>query len=64
MDTKPGYRTTEFWMSLIAVVLGALVASGTFTLEGTSAQVVGLVQSALVALGYTGARLTLKRTAE
>ena len=64
MDNKPGYKTTEFWMSLIAVVLGALVASGTFTLEGTAAQVVGLVQSALVALGYTGARLTLKRAAE
>ena len=64
MDNKPGYKTTEFWMSLIAVVLGALVASGTFSLEGTASQIVGLVQSALVALGYTGARLTLKRAAE
>lgn len=61
MDNKPGYKTTEFWMSLIAVVLGALVASGTFNLEGTAAQVVGLVEAALVALGYTGARLTLKK---
>ena len=61
---KPGFKTTEFWMSAIAVVLGALVASGAFTLEGTSAQVVGLVEAALVALGYTGARLTLKKAAE
>ena len=37
------------------------MASGTFNLEGTAAQVVGLVEAALVALGYTGARLTLKK---
>ncbi len=61
---KPGFKTTEFWMSAIAVILGALVASGAFTLEGTAAQVVGLVEAALVALGYTGARLTLKKTVE
>lgn len=59
--TKPGYKTTEFWMSMIAVVIGAVMASGAFGIEGTAAQIVGIVESALVALGYTGARLTLKR---
>ncbi len=59
--TKPGYKTTEFWMSMIAVVIGAVMASGAFDLGGTAAQVVGLVEAALVALGYTGARLTLKK---
>jgi hypothetical protein len=61
MDNKPGYKTTEFWMSMIAVGIGAVAASGAFGLEGTSAQVIGLVEAALVALGYTGARLTLKK---
>jgi len=60
MENKPGYKTTEFWMSMIAIALGAVVASGAIEIEGASAQIVGLVESALVALGYTGARLTLK----
>ena len=61
MTNKPGFKTTEFWMSLVAVAIGAVAASGAFGLEGTAAQVVGLVESALVALGYTGSRLTLKK---
>ena len=47
METKPGYKTTEFWLSLI---------------EGPAAQIIGILESALVALGYTGARLTLKNS--
>ena len=62
MPPKPGYKTTEFWMSVAAVLMGAFVASGAVGLEGTAAQIVGLVEAALVALGYTGARLTLKRS--
>ena len=63
MEPKPGFKTTEFWMSAAAVVMGAIMASGAFDLGGTSAQIVGLVEAALVALGYTGARLTLKKEA-
>jgi predicted tellurium resistance membrane protein TerC len=62
MDPKPGYKTTEFWLAFAAVMLGAFVASGAVPLEGTASQIVGLIQSALVALGYTGARLTLKNS--
>jgi hypothetical protein len=62
MTPKPGYKTTEFWMSLAAVAIGVVAAAGFFNIEGTGAQIVGIVESALVALGYTGARLTLKRT--
>ena len=25
---KPGYKTTEFWISLAAVIIGSVVASG------------------------------------
>ena len=58
---KPGYKTTEFWLSVAAAVLGGLMASGTIVPESTEAQVIGLAASALVALGYTGARLSLKK---
>ena len=58
---KPGYKTTEFWLSLAAVAVGALLVAGVLPNEGASTQVVGLIEAALVALGYTGARLALKK---
>lgn len=61
METKPGYKTTEFWMSLIAVAIGAVQASGVVPMEGPWGQVMGMITAALVALGYTGARLSMKK---
>ena len=58
---KPGFKTTEFWLSVSATVAGGLMASGTIVPDSTEAQVIGLISSALVALGYTGARLSLKK---
>ncbi len=58
---KPGYKSTEFYMSMAAVIIGAVASSG--ILEGSDGltKVVGLIMAALVALGYTGSRLTLKK---
>lgn len=58
---KPGYKTTEFWLSLAAVLVGAVAASGVIPAETVWERIVGLVVSALAALGYTGARLALKK---
>jgi len=58
---KPGYKTTEFWLSFAAVIVGAVQASGFVPSEGPWNQVLGMVISALVAMGYTGARLTMKK---
>jgi len=58
---RPGYKTTEFWLSLAAVAVGAVQASGIVPNEGIWAQVLGTVTVALVALGYTGARLSIKK---
>tara|TARA_R110000824_G_scaffold276733_1_gene465137 strand:- start:289 stop:477 length:189 start_codon:yes stop_codon:yes gene_type:complete len=58
---KPGFKTTEFWLSVGAAVLGGFMASGYILPDSTTAQIVGLASSALVALGYTGARLSLKK---
>jgi len=59
--TKPGYKTTEFWLSFAAVIVGAVQASGIVPSEGPWNQVLGMVISALVALGYTGARMAMKK---
>lgn len=55
MEKKPGYKTTEFWLSFVAIALGGLKASG--AIEGSSVEGwVGLVISALAALGYSATR--------
>jgi len=33
MDTKPGYKTTEFWLVVVASVLSVAVAAGVLTGE-------------------------------
>lgn len=58
---KPGYKTTEFWLATAATAVGGLMASGVIAPESGVAQILGIVASALVALGYTGARLALKK---
>ena len=58
---KPGYKSTEFYMSMAAVVIGAVASSGILEDDSALTKVVGLVMAALVALGYTGSRLTLKK---
>jgi hypothetical protein len=56
--TKPGYKTTEFWLSLGAILIGALWASGVVSPDGTDAlsQAVGVAAATLGAMGYSIAR--------
>lgn len=58
--SKPGYKTTEFWMSAVATIVGLVMASGAIQ-HDTTLQVMGFVVSALSQLGYTGARVATKR---
>lgn len=57
----PGYKTSEFWLNLLAVLLTAFLASGVVTETSNAVKVVGYVLSVLAALGYTAARTSLKR---
>jgi len=59
---KPGYKTTEFWLSLLAVLLGAAMASGLVPEGGTVSQVIGGALSLLGGLGYTSSRTALKKS--
>jgi len=56
---KTGYKTTEFWLSLIAVLVGALLASGAISNDYVL-QILGVAASTLGALGYSGLRTKAK----
>lgn len=57
---KPGWKTTEFWLSLVATIVGVLLASGVFTDDSWAAKALGVAAATLSALGYTWARGSLK----
>ena len=48
---KPGYKTTEFWLSLVVAILPVLVAGGVFS----QTQADGLGELAVVVAGLLGA---------
>jgi len=60
---KAGYKTTEFWLAVAAGSLGAIIASGIVPTSGPWVQVAATFEVALVAMGYTGARMNLKKSA-
>jgi len=61
---KPGYKTTEFWLSSAATFVGLLIASGIVPTTGTWPQIVGMVCALFGAMGYTVSRGTVKAAAQ
>jgi hypothetical protein len=61
VKTKPGVRTTEFWLTAAAETLGALMASGMLVDGSVVAQVVGIASMVLAGLGYTWSRSIAKK---
>jgi hypothetical protein len=59
---KPGYQTTEFYLSLISVILGAVISSGIVPETGPYSQIVGLIAAVLGSLGYTVSRGIVKQS--
>lgn len=63
MTTKPGYKTTEFYFTLAATLIGLLWASGVVSDGSQFDKVLGFVAMALGQLGYTVNRGMLKAKA-
>lgn len=64
---KSGVKTSEFWLTMAAVVFGVLAQFGVFAPESCNAnwcepasQAVGFVVMVLAAMGYTYNRSKLK----
>jgi hypothetical protein len=58
--TTPGWKTSEFWKGIAAMVLSALFASGAIT-NSTVLAIMGMAATALVAMGYTVSRTLIKK---
>jgi hypothetical protein len=57
---KPGYLSSEFYLSLLPTILGALMASGVFADDSVPAKIIGAVLAVLGALGYAAGRTMVK----
>ena len=63
-QSKPGYKTTEFWMSLAALVVTTLISSGAIPHDGALEKIIGGVSVVLLALGYNVGRTIVKANGE
>ena len=61
METKPGWKTTEFWLTLCANLLGAMAASGAFPESSPTMKAVGMGGAVLATMGYTYTRAQVKQ---
>lgn len=59
---RPGWKTTEFWITLGTTVLGTVAASGLFG-DSPVVKAMGLAVDVAAALGYTASRTAVKRSA-
>ena len=59
MSSKPGIKTSEWWLSLAALLTGALLSSGLVS-NSLALQCIGGVATLLTALGYQVSRSFVK----
>lgn len=57
---KPGFKTSEFWICLLVLLLGALVQSGALGEGHWALKAIAFAFTTLGALGYTAARAKAK----
>jgi hypothetical protein len=60
-ETKPGYKTTEFWLSTVVAIIGIAYASGLISDGSQADKIVGFIATALSTLGYSVSRGIAKK---
>jgi len=58
---KPGYKTTEFWLTVAASAVGLAMASGAFPDAGPIGRMLGVMAAALASFGYSVSRGQAKK---
>lgn len=61
--TKAGFKTTEFWLSLVVTITTLLIASGNIPTENPYVQIASAIAAALSQAGYSFARAKTKNGA-
>lgn len=61
-DVKPGWKTSEAWFAVVAMVISAIYALGLVAPDGASpyAKALALIAAALVSMGYSVSRGKVK----
>ena len=59
---KPGYKTTEFWFTSAAAILGLLFASGVISDGSQIDKVLGMASTVLAGMGYSVSRGLAKKS--
>jgi hypothetical protein len=57
---RPGWQTTEFWLSLVAIIVAYLISSGIAPVGSVWAQALATVATILAAIGYQASRARVK----
>ena len=57
---KPGYKTTEFWLTAAAAIVGLLFASGIIPTDSSLYKLLGLAATTLGTMGYAVSRGMVK----
>ena len=58
--TKPGYKTSEFWFTVVASIVGLIFASGAVPETSVGYRILALFATIVGALGYTVSRSIVK----
>jgi hypothetical protein len=61
---KPGFKTTEFWLTLAAMLVSMLFAAGVFGEQATMYKVLEVCAAVLAGLGYTVTRGAVKKASK
>ena len=60
IKAKPGFKTSEYWLSTLAILLNAAIASDAIVESSLVGKIVFGAVSVLAALGYVAARKAAK----
>ena len=63
MDLRPGIKTSEFWLSLLVTILGALQLAGVFGDATMIGKMIGAALMAFAQFGYNFGRAKVKAAA-
>lgn len=61
MEPVKGYRTSEFWISLAALIVGIVTASGVLPETNPMLQIIGSIAAMISAAAYTAGRSLVKK---